>query len=47
MKEEMGVSVGGDLWGAWLETMVMLMALLDMELLETQRLRKGSERLYS
>jgi hypothetical protein len=33
--------------GAWLETLVMLMALLDMELPETQRLRKGSERLYS
>lgn len=35
-----GVSGWSFVGGAWLETMVMLVALLDMELLETQRLRK-------
>lgn len=31
--------------GAWLKTVVMLGALLDVELLGTQRLRKDHERL--
>lgn len=46
MKEGMGVSMGGVLCGGRgvARDLVMLVALLDVELLETQRLRKDSER---